>query len=71
MQVAPADHRAKRYPVEDEPMRWRSCRPHPAWAGGECQEGIDNDEVIETVHARRAPMIPVSATLRLFTTPER
>jgi hypothetical protein len=32
---------------------------------------IDDDEIIETVHARRAPMIPVSATLRLCTTPER
>jgi integrase/recombinase XerD len=28
-------------------------------------QGIDNAEIIETVHARRAPMIPVSATLRL------
>jgi hypothetical protein len=24
-------------------------------------QGIDNAEIIETVHARRAPMIPVSA----------
>ena len=28
-------------------------------------QGIDNEEVIETVHARRAPMIPVSASLPL------
>ena len=28
-------------------------------------QGIDNAEIIETVHARRAPMIPVSATPRL------
>jgi integrase len=28
-------------------------------------QGIDNAEFIETVHARRAPMIPVSASLRL------
>ncbi len=28
-------------------------------------EGIDSGEVIETVHARRAPMIPVSVSLRL------
>jgi integrase len=28
-------------------------------------QGIDSGEIIETVHARRAPMIPVSATLRL------
>jgi integrase len=28
-------------------------------------QGIDNAEIIETVHARDAPMIPVSASLRL------
>src|SRR3954470_21242706 len=28
-------------------------------------QGIDNAEIIEAVHARRAPMIPVSASLRL------
>jgi integrase len=28
-------------------------------------KGIDNGEIIETVHARRAPMIPVNASLRL------
>jgi hypothetical protein len=28
-------------------------------------QGIDNTEIIDTVHARRAPMIPVSASLRL------
>lgn len=27
--------------------------------------GSDNAEIIEAVHARRAPMIPVSASLRL------
>ena len=27
-------------------------------------QGIDNDEIIETVHARRQPMTPVSTTLR-------
>jgi site-specific recombinase XerD len=27
-------------------------------------QGIDNAEIIETVHARRAPMIPASAGLR-------
>jgi integrase/recombinase XerD len=26
-------------------------------------QGIDNAEIIETVHARRAPMVPVRATL--------
>jgi site-specific recombinase XerD len=28
-------------------------------------QGIDNAEIIETVHARRAPMIPVSTSVRL------
>jgi site-specific recombinase XerD len=28
-------------------------------------QGIDNAEIIETVHSRRAPMIPVSTSLRL------
>jgi site-specific recombinase XerD len=28
-------------------------------------QGIDNEEIIETVHARRAPMIPVSTSLPL------
>jgi site-specific recombinase XerD len=28
-------------------------------------QGIDNAEIIETVHARRAPVIPVSASLRV------
>ena len=28
-------------------------------------QGIDSGEIIETVHARRAPMLPVSASLRL------
>jgi hypothetical protein len=28
-------------------------------------QGIDNAEIIKTVHARHAPMIPVSASLRL------
>src|SRR5215218_6151601 len=28
-------------------------------------QGIDNGEIIETVHARHAPMIPVSISLRL------
>jgi integrase len=29
------------------------------------RQGIDSGEIIETVHARRAPMIPVSASGRL------
>ena len=28
-------------------------------------QGIDNAEIIETVHTRRVPMIPVSTSLRL------
>jgi site-specific recombinase XerD len=28
-------------------------------------QGIDNAEIIDTVHARRAPMVPVSTSLRL------
>jgi len=29
------------------------------------RQGIDNAEIIDAVHARRAPMVPVSASLRL------
>jgi hypothetical protein len=28
-------------------------------------QGIDNAEIIDAVHARPAPMVPVSASLRL------
>jgi hypothetical protein len=28
-------------------------------------QGIDNAEIIETVHARRAPMIPVHSSVRV------
>ena len=28
-------------------------------------QGIDNGEIIDTVHGRGAPMVPVSASLRL------
>ena len=28
-------------------------------------QGIDNAEIIDTVHSRHAPMVPVSAPLRL------
>jgi integrase len=28
-------------------------------------QGIDNAELIETVHARRAPMVPVTTSFRL------
>jgi len=33
--------------------------------GRELSQGIDSGEIIETIHARRAPMIPASASLRL------
>jgi len=28
-------------------------------------QGIDNTEIIDTIHARRAPMVPVDSSLRL------
>ena len=28
-------------------------------------QGIDNAEIVDTVHARRAPMVPVDSSLRL------
>jgi hypothetical protein len=34
-----------------------------------CLQGIDNAEIIAAVHARRAPMIPASAGLRLQSEP--
>jgi hypothetical protein len=37
----------------------------PATHGHDLSPGIDNAEIIDAVHARRAPMIPVSASLRL------
>jgi hypothetical protein len=30
-----------------------------------CVGAVDNAEIIDTVHARRAPMIPVTGSLRL------
>jgi site-specific recombinase XerD len=30
-----------------------------------CVQGIDNAEIIDAVHARRAPVMPVNARLRL------
>ena len=29
-----------------------------------CLQGIDSAEIIDTVHARRAPVVPVNSTLR-------
>ncbi len=29
------------------------------------RQGIDSTEIIDTIHARRPPMVPVDATLRL------
>lgn len=34
-------------------------------------QGIDSGEIIESVQARRAPMIAVSASLRLWSSPRR
>ena len=42
------------------PTRTQQPRHHQRYL-----QGIDSGEIIETVHARRAPMIPVSASLRL------
>jgi len=28
-------------------------------------QGIDNAEIIEAIHSRRAPMVPITASLRL------
>ncbi|MGH2900528.1 MAG: hypothetical protein ACRDMZ_17775 [Solirubrobacteraceae bacterium] len=36
------------------PLRWSCCY----------LQGIDSSKIIDTVHARRAPMIPASAGLR-------
>jgi hypothetical protein len=51
--------------------RGRAAQRHPAPAGARQPritsvylEGIDNAEIIDTVHARRAPMMPASAGLR-------
>ena len=52
--------------------RGRSAQHHPAPAGPHRSrrtstylQGIDNAEIINAVHARRAPMMPASAGLRL------
>jgi hypothetical protein len=46
----------------------RCCRPaspsHSASWRSIYLQGIDSAEIIDTVHARRAPMIPASAGLR-------
>jgi uncharacterized protein YwlG (UPF0340 family) len=43
----------------------RTDRDHVAGRHFRLSAGIDSGEIIKTVHARRAPMIPVSASLRL------
>jgi hypothetical protein len=43
---------------EKQRCRWHRHR------GQMLSTGIDNAEIIDTVHARRAPMIPASAGLR-------
>jgi hypothetical protein len=52
--------------------RGRAAHRHPGQLGHSnlgitsiYLQGIDNAEIIEAVHARRAPMVPVSASLRL------
>jgi hypothetical protein len=37
----------------------------PASVSPRSTQGIDSVEIIDAVHARRAPMIPVDASLRL------
>jgi hypothetical protein len=54
------DRDGPRAEVHEE--RWRRSYIHYL-------HGIDDAEIVETVHARRAPMIPVGATLRVRTTP--
>jgi hypothetical protein len=39
--------------------------PAPRDKGLRYLQGIDNAEIIDAVHAHRAPMIPVNARLRL------
>ena len=41
------------------------ARPHQPCITSVYLQGIDNAEIIGTVHARRAPMVPVNASLRL------
>ena len=69
LRAAPAPSRPRR---RDGPRR-RTADRHPAPTGHSnlgitsvYLQGIDSGGVIETVHARRAPMIPVSASLRLY-----
>jgi hypothetical protein len=54
--------------------RWRSPKTISITRAARCScvgaradalQGMDNAEIINTVHARRAPMIPVSTALRL------
>jgi Phage integrase family len=68
LRAPPAPSRPRR---RDGPRR-RSADRHPAPTRAQhlgitsvYLQGIDSGEIIETVHARRAPMIPVSASLRL------
>jgi hypothetical protein len=43
--------------------RRRAARGHPTAARPQELQGIDNAEIIEAVHARRAPIVPVRVTL--------
>ena len=66
--AAPAASR----PCRRDGSRGRAADRHPAPTRSQqprhhlrVPAGIDSGEIIETVHARRAPMIPVSVSLRL------
>src|SRR4051794_5226520 len=52
-----------------QPTRKRCCGPSSPFAwrlvAQDLLQGIDNAEIIAAVHACRAPMVPVSASLRL------
>ena len=50
----------RRRPADRHPTPTRTQQPRH-----HLRPGIDNAEIIDTVHARRAPMIPVSASLPL------
>jgi integrase len=58
--VAPPRNKGPRYPVIQRQLGHSNLGITSVYL-----HGIDNAEIIETVHARRAPMVPVSASLRL------
>jgi len=56
VEMAPRGRPADRHPAPTPPQQRRGHL--------DLLQGIDNAEIIETVHTRRAPMIPVNASLR-------